>query len=325
MKVLFLLSLVFITYSNSDDIQYIAMGTSSLKNLNSPKFTDYFYFPIDSRSTYNTAYLLLFDTDNGKENIYYCSTSSYPSDATIKSCSFKLIDSVKYSHPVYYYKIPISPSASYIIIEYTGKHKYWKVKARSYFMEKILANSYDKTKISTFKDTDNYFYMKIGNPSHDYLYFNFINSDSTFDKTIYFCQTDNNPEYDSPSCSFRPIDRYGQNYTYNNYENYYKADIRSYSGEYIIVKFQYNSNYNELYLKSSYNDFLPQPLSTVAIVLIVIGSVVFVGIIIILIYCCCKKRAANNNTYEANQSAVVVSNNPDFPLMEKNNMNLITN
>ena len=303
------------------------MGSSSLKDLNTPIFTDYFYFPIDSRSTYNTANLLLFIPSMGFENIYYCSTSSYPSDETINSCTFTLINYVKSSGSLEYYKIPISSSASYIIIKYSGRNRYLTIKARSYFMEKIPVNSYDKTKISTFTDTDNYFYMKIGNPSHDYLYFNFINSDSTFDKTIYFCQTDNNPEYDSPSCSFRPIDRYGQNYTYNNYENYYKADIRTYSGEYIIVKFQYNSksSYPTLYLKSSYNDFYHKPLSTVAIVLIVIGSVVFVGIIIIIIHCCYKKRAAYNSTHEVNQSAVVVSNNPDFPLMEKNNMNSITN
>ena len=321
------------TYSNSLDIQYIVMGNSSPKYLSPSYVGDYFYFPIDARSTYDTVLLFLYGTYyESIIDVHYCSTSSAPSDDTMSRCKFKLInyiDNIKSTSlgDLYSYKIPISSTASYLIIKYSTKNLYTPIKARSCFMEKIPVNSYDKTIIPTFKNTVNYFYMKIGNPGHDYLYFNFIHSVSTFDKTIYLCQTDNNPEYDSPSCNFRPIERYGQNYTNNKYENYYKVDIRTYSGEYIIVKFHYNSNsnYSHLYLKSSYNNFLPEPISTVTIVLIVIGSVVFVGIIIIIIYCCCKKRAAKNSTYEVNQSAVIVSNNPDFPLMEKNNMNSITN
>ena len=87
-------------------------------------------------------------------------------------------------------------------------------------------------------------------------------------------------------------------------------DISSYRTDYIIVR--YSTIYSgSLYVKIR----TPKPLSTVAIVFIVIGSVIFVGIIIGLIVYCCKKRERQNLACAPIPSAVVVSP-PNYTSMD---------
>ena len=91
MKVLFLLFLVFITYSNSRDIQFIKMGDSVPKNLRASLDTDYFFFVYDRFVTYNFTHLVLLDNQYDIYPISYCLSFDTPSDSIINECDFNHI------------------------------------------------------------------------------------------------------------------------------------------------------------------------------------------------------------------------------------------
>ena len=135
----FRLFLVFISYSYSIDLQYINIGDNSPKSLRSSKNYDYFYFSIKSYVTYYQAYLLLSDDGYNIIDIYYCPTSSYPTDTVIDTCGFfsvyYYIEKKTSTGTLYYYKIPISNiNKTYVIIQYRGTYSYGKFKARCYFI-----------------------------------------------------------------------------------------------------------------------------------------------------------------------------------------------
>ena len=107
----------------------------------------------------------------------------------------------------------------------------------------------------------------------------------------------------------------------NDHYNYsYIIDQSSYRGGYIIVKYYVDSiddAYYSLGARSlSYS--LSKPLSTVAIVFIVIGSVVFVGIIIGVIIYFYRKRKANKSSDTLTQPDAASS--PSNPFVEQNNI-----
>ena len=245
-------------YSSSQNIQYITLGDTSPKLLRSSTYTDYFYFSYNSYTTYSKAYLLLFDNGYGLSlnSTYYCSSSSYPSDSTIKECTFNYKNCYAMSKGrIYYYEIPISRGNSYIIMKYSGKNSSGIFKARSLFIDKVPVDSNDETKFIMTLDSYNYFYTKIDYSRYNYLYFNLTELKSNnLEQPIYYCKTNNNPEYYSPKgeCSFISLNYYSENNTKGTYEYYYKLDISSISYSYIVVKFYALHSPLDIHAKSSY-------------------------------------------------------------------------
>ena len=208
MKFLIVLFLVLMLYSNSQNIQYITMGDTSLKLLRSSTYYDYFYFSYNRDTTYTKAYLLLFDNwySLNLNSTYYCSTSSYPSDTTIKDCTFHYKNCYGLSKGrIYYYQIPISKSNNYIIIKYSGKNSSGIFKARSIFIDKVPVDYYDETILTMTLDSHNYFYTNIDYSSYNYLYFNLTDlKRDNLEQPLYYCKTNKNPENYSPisDCNF---------------------------------------------------------------------------------------------------------------------------
>ena len=253
----------------------------------------------------------------------------------INSCNFKSRYCDDYDYPGsskgYYYKIPLSYSRSnYLIIKYSGSNNYGTIKARgsfSTFIEKIKVNISSDTSLTKYSEIFNYFYGYIDYNKHDYVYFYFNDSYINLYDPIYYCKTDNNPEYYFSiirDCRFLSLSYDEKNPT-SNYNYSYKVDVSTFHGGYVIVRYSVGSSYNSLYVKGLYN-ISSKSLSTLAIVFIVIAGVVFIGILITIICCfCCKRRAANNITYVPTQPATKilpktdeVIQTPTYPLVEKN-------
>ena len=129
MEILFLLFLVFITYSHSIDIQPVQIS-NHLSTLRASKDDDYFYFSIDKYLSKRFLYLYLLENDYSINKIYYCQTNTFPSQSAIESCSFFFINyNDKNSDTSYNYKIPILSNDSYIIIRYSGSNNNGSFKA----------------------------------------------------------------------------------------------------------------------------------------------------------------------------------------------------
>ena len=327
MKFLIVLFLVLMLYSNSQNIQYITMGDTSLKLLRSSTYYDYFYFSYNRDTTYTKAYLLLFDNwySLNLNSTYYCSTSSYPSDTTIKDCTFHYKNCYGLSKGrIYYYQIPISKSNNYIIIKYSGKNSSGIFKARSIFIDKVPVDYYDETILTMTLDSHNYFYTNIDYSSYNYLYFNLTDlKRDNLEQPLYYCKTNKNPENYSPisDCNFISLNYYNKRNINGTYEYYYKLDISSFSWSYVVVKYyvMYSSFY--IHAKSSYTDPTDpssgpsrKTLSSIAIVFIAIGGVSFIGIIIIIAYYYCRKKEVTNTSCTPNETTEGYFT-PNYPLV----------
>ena len=83
MKVIFLLFLVLILYSFSQDVQYISIG-NSLSSLRVSKWDDYFYFSINNNSSYSYLLVFLLGDSYKINNLSYCYSDNY-NETGIKS------------------------------------------------------------------------------------------------------------------------------------------------------------------------------------------------------------------------------------------------
>ena len=91
------------------------------------------------------------------------------------------------------------------------------------------------------------------------------------------------------------------------------------------MRYDVTDSSGTLYLKSSYSDpyDLPsKPLSTLAIVLISVGGVIFIGIIIfIVLYFCKKKKGLNDNDVQNEQGEIISNSNYSRETENKKNNN----
>ena len=126
--------------------------------------------------------------------------------------------------------------------------------------------------------------------------------------------------YEVNRCYFRSLSRYSHSSSSSTEDSYYSVRLENYNYQYIIVRYSGNS-YGRLYGRSSYNYLYgssssssssssPSKLSTVAIVFIVIGSVIFASVIIGLICYACKRRQDAETITYTNQSAIAISPTP---------------
>ena len=325
MKVLFLIFLVFIKYSHSDVAQYIPIG-KYLTPLNSSTNDDYFYFALNNYNYYDLFYLYLSDKDYSLNKIYYCNSYNIPSQTTIDNCNFYLIDYHFYdvhassSAKGFFYKI--NPSSNYLIIKYSGRHSYGIIRARGSFkpyFEEVEVGSKNDTQLSPLNDIYNYFYLYIGLPSTDELYLYFQDMYQDLLDPIYICRSQYSPKYNDIDCIFSPL-YYNKKNPEPLYNYLYKVNTTSYRSSYLIVRYSFKSKSSPLYVKCFYK----KSLSTVAIVFIAIGGVVFVSFLIAIICHCYKKRAKNlknlNNSTQTNalipeqQDAIIQY--PEYPSME---------
>ena len=321
MKVLFLLFLVFIPYSYS--LQYITIGDTSLKNLTTSHYYNYFYILVPA---YKYLHLVLLDDSYYIDDIYYCFTHSYsnPNESTIDSCDFFSLSYYDLkstsSGKEYYYKKFTQPYYNCIIIRYSGGGSGTiKAGAAIAYMEEVDIDS-TGIELPRTSNNDTYFYTKIYfKYDHDYVYFNLSDTSKTsydFNTTLYCCLTNDDPKYfyleAVRNCFFFPLYFNNTGKTDISYEYYYGLSIRNCDVDYVIVRYNYSSNYYSLYVESSYNEFKRESnekiLFIVTIVSIAIASLTFVGIIITIIWYYCRKRAVNNIPTAS------------APLVEKNNM-----
>ena len=161
----------------------------------------------------------------------------------------------------------------------------------------------------TLKNRDNYFYTYIGYHNFDYLHFYINDPNRLLENPIYYCTTYFYPE-SYLDCTFNIL-FYAERNPNNDYDYLYKVNVSAYNGRYIILKYSVSSANGYLYVKIRSS----KPLSTVAIVFIVIGSLAFVGIIIGLIVYCCKKRASRNLAYVPTQPEMIATT-PIYPSMD---------
>ena len=323
MKVLFLLFLVSITCSNFNfiDIQRVQIYNLSLTKLNSSTDEDHFYFHHVSKYR-DFFYLALYDNGYDMNKISYCSTniSTY---WKIDDCKFNLIEPQdkdsrnNTSGIIYYYIIPSIPDDQDLIIKYSGKNGNGIFKAAgSYrsFIERlnVVGSNYD---ITTFENSNNYFYTNIGGLTSKYLYLYFEDKHKSLEDPIYYCFTKYDPENNyslAKNCNYSSV-KIDEKDPVGGYDFVYKVEIGSKSGN-ILVKYFVNSSKGWLKVSARTSKFL----SRVAIAFIVIGCLVFVGIIIVLIVYGCKKRIARNQAYIPDQPAVIDST-PNDPFMTKTN------
>lgn len=336
MKVLFILFLTFITYSQN--IQEIKSG-EALYTLNSSTTDDYFYFKAISTLD---AHILLIDNNYIINQIYYCFIFSYkaPTQWDIDSCSFNSVNRYGYSKELsyyyeYYYKIPLSTSYNYIVIRYSGRNSYGTIKVSAVipYIENVEVGNYYETRLTTHTMNNTYFYSKISSPPDNYIYFNLSDTSNSFDTKINYCFADDNPDVyylkAKKNCSdFSTLDYYKTSSDYQKKEYYYQLYTYPYRTSYVFVQYKYlSSSYGSLYAKSSYYEFdkdeapskQSNSFSTLTIVFISIGGVAFLGIILTIICYCCRKRAVNNINYTQTQPAVVMTTSPPSPLVEQNN------
>ena len=334
MKVLFLLFLVFIPYFNS--LQYITIGDTSLKTLNSSTSADYFYIEVPPNKN---LHLVLLDNGYNINKIYICSTysSSAPTESTLDICFFFYSTFPHYdskstlSGIEYYYKKSTSTSFNYIIIGYSGRNATGTIKAGAViaYMQNVEIG-YSEKYLTRDLNYDTYFYTNVSDSSYDYIYYKLTDTLQYLNKTIHYCLTDNNPKDNYlgtiRSCSFSPLDNYKKRRQNDDDEYYYKINITNISGHYVVVRYEYNSSNGSLYAQSSYNEFkepseptIDKSLPTLSIVFIAIGGVALVGIMITIICYYRRKRKANNIVNGPTQLAAV-DLEPAAPLVEKNYM-----
>ena len=306
MKVLLVLFLVFIPYSYS--LQYITLGDTSLKNLTSSTSNDHFYISVPANKD---LHLVLIDNNYHINNIDYCFaySNSYPTESTISSCGFSSLSHYAsestFRGKEYYYKKSTIPNYNYIIIRYSGRDATGKIKAGAAiaYMKEVRFGLL-QIKLPRTSNGDAYFYTSIYS-GIDYVYFNLTDTSRTykdFDTKLYCCLTKDNPINNYlkviRNCIFNQISPYNTGKTFVNYEYYYRYPIGKTDKDYIIIRYNYNSDYYSLYAESSTYEFKgkykTEGLPTVSIVFIVIASVAIACIMITIICYYYRKRAVNN-------------------------------
>ena len=321
MKIQFILFLVFIIYSKN--IQKLKVGETSLTTINPSSPYGYFYF---SGSGNRFANLVLLDNNFLLNFTSYCFiyTEYIPTYSDIKYCRFYTLHDFDFritsSGKEYYFATKINIGVYNVIIRYSGKNINGEIKASVVYsyLENVTPDSNYGTKLSKCGNSDTYFYTIISNSSSDYIYFNLLDTYNKTQQTLYYCFTEYNP-YNHylksiRSCNFSPMNYYNTgNTSYGNYDCYYKANIISYSGYYILVRYKYNYKPGVIYVKSSYSEIdksqksTTRSLSTLCIIFIALAGLAFIGIIIAIVCYYCRKKEVNNLTYTPSESDDVMA------------------
>ena len=334
MKIIFLLFLILITYTHTIEMQFITIGANSTTSLDSSKYDSYFYIPITGlKPDYSQLYLLILDEGYDIDNIYYAYFETFPVE-DISYYGFSPIEDL-YNRDVkaiptgraYYYTMKIWNKDNYLFIRYTGRNIGGSIKARAHFIPfiyNVTVNSNYETNLTRIESTDHYFYMNITYTGYSLLYLTLKVTNLVLYQPIHYCKTYNNPENYLPTilqCRFIPLNYYQTKRTDRERIYYYNVAIYDVNPPFGFFLFRYSAlSYGTVFLRSYYLDPYVPPISTVGIVFIVIGSVVFVGIIIGVIIYFYKKRKANQIANLLTQPDVNESKS-NYPLVEQNNNN----
>lgn len=338
MKVIIILFLILIIYCNPNELQYISIAANSTTTLNSSKYDSYFYLSITGlRPDFSYFYLLILDEGYDIDNIYYKYFESFPIE-DISYIGFSPIENLNGrdikpmpTGKAYYYSMPIWNKDNFLFIRYTGRNIGGTIKARAHFIpfiDNITVGSNYTTNLTTIEYKDHYFYMNITNKGYQFLYFILEVNNQVLDLPIHYCKTYNSPENYLPTilqCSFHPLNYYQSKSSNGEMKYYYKVAIYDVNPPFGFFLFRYSAlTYGKVLLRSYYIDPYVPPISTVGIVFIVIGSVVFVGIIIFVIIYFYKKRKASKIADVLTQQDVNTSKST-YPLVEQNNNSNIIN
>ena len=225
----------------------------------------------------------------------------------------------------YYFTMPVWMKDNFLFIRYTGRNIGGSIKARAHFIPFIdnvtVGANYD-TNLTRIESTEHYFYMNITYKGYDLLYLTLKVTNQELRQPIHYWKTYNNPENYLPTilqCKFEPLNHYQTKGSYGQMTYYYKVAIYDVQPPFGFFLFRYSALlYGKVLLRSYYTDPYVPPISTVGIVFIVIGSVVFVGIIIGAIIYFYKKRKTSKIADTLTQPDENASKS-NFPLVEQNN------
>ena len=188
------------------------------------------------------------------------------------------------------------------------------ISINNYISQKIEIDSILPYRLITSTTNETYFFMEITYNNSSNLYFSL--SDNSYGlKQVSYCISTSSPRYESTiyNCTYEPINSYFSNSSTNIINYYYKINIDSnYKfSRCVIVNYTGDDSSGSLEARSSFNPLAKTSLSTVALVLIIVGSAVFfVAIIIIIIYCVYKKRNIYKNIENGNYDNNVGDESP---------------
>ena len=334
--------LLYVTTDYNDLAKTVKMIEVSINSKTSlPTNTLYYkYFSLTNSNYYsysNYIYICLEDNNFGLRynNIKYCSTNTNPSiyaDNAIKDCSFSSLSYYNTQSSSgttkYYYKISITSSYTYSIVNYEGNNSYGYLYVTTDYnnlvptkkMTKININS--RTSLPTISSEDKYFYLTNSNYSNYSNNIYICLEDNNFGlkyNNIKYCLTNTNPssypDIAIKNCSFTSISYYNTQSSSSEIKYYYNISNTNYYS-YSIVYYDGNNSSGNLYVTSDYKS-ISIGLSTGVIIGIVAGSIVVLVAVIIIIYffcpCCRKNKIDIIPDPNANEPENLLPNdNPDI-------------
>ena len=279
-----------ITVSSSTKIRYLAKNNKIDVSFSNFGY-GYIYLNYKDFSNWddNKIYVY-FKIIDGKmdENILYLNTDTYPSyEGQFSSMSYKSYDKKDNNNPSKYIYVFEKPNYNYnyLVIGYTG----FTGSSLTIFSSSInlmpSSLSKDNTISLSYSSKSGFIYLSYYDFSYKddiYIYFEVS---GIMDTNISYINIDKDPSY-------------GDYYTWlenKNYDNIdEKDDPKIYSFKFYRVNFNYllikYSGFSGSYIKVSCSTKNPFALSTVLIILIVIGSIIVVGILIIILIIYIHKR-----------------------------------
>ena len=216
------------------------------------------------------------------EEIYYENSNTYPiyedqfSSLTSKKCD---IDEITVDYKKYIHVIDISSSYNYLIIRYSSNR--WSSlsifdSSIDLMAKKILLDS----KLTLSSSKTGFIFLRYYDLNVENDFFIYFEVSGRMDSNISYIDVNNDPSYGDYYTSFKSkncdiIDEESNPKIYC-----YKFSKYNKIGSYLLIKYSGFSGYD---IKVSFSEKNPFDLSTTAIVLISIGSVIVVGVIITLI------------------------------------------
>lgn len=160
----------------------------------------------------------------------------------------------------------------------------------------------DVTSLETTILEDTYFYMTVNPQKFGNLYF-FLNDSQYFLTEVKYFPTMSKPNetlINDASNNFRTINPYNKKEAKDYKEYYYKYsfDTETWGKEkFLVIKYKGENSSGSLKVRSSFDDLYSlynSKLSSLHIVLIAAGCIIFIGILSTVLVCVCRKKKKTN-------------------------------
>ena len=177
----------------------------------------------------------------------------------------------------------------------------------------VIIGSSELKDLSTTTEDETYFYMSVNREKYGPLFFFLSDSQYSISSIKGFLTRDNPNENVIKNIKqrFFSIKHYNKKETSTSIDYYYNFTIGSdnYGYEkYVIIQYSGKNSSGKLKARSSFDDLYSlttSKLTSLHIILIVAGGIIFIGILITVLVCVCNKKKKNNEK----------NNNIPHPLM----------